>query len=220
MPEEPKSVLVTSDLHDYLVENGRPPDAIQRRLIAETEALGPIAGMQISPEQGALMEMIVRLLKPRVIVEVGTFTGYSALCMARGLSPGGRLVACDINQEWTSIAQRYWEEAGVADLIELRLGPAVETLGEMADDLAIELAFIDADKTNYANYYDAILRRMPSGGLILVDNVLWSGAVVDTSVTDADTVAIRNFNAVVAGDERVEVVIVPVADGLSFIRKK
>ena len=220
MPEEPKSVVVTPELHEYLVAHGSPPDAIQLDLISETKALGPIAGMQISPEQGAFMELLVRTVAARVVVEVGTFTGYSALCMARGLPPDGRLIACDVNEEWTSIGRRYWDRAGVGGKIELRIAPASVTLSALPPDLLVDLAFIDADKVGYATYYEELLKRMSTGGLILVDNVLWSGRVVDESVTDADTVAIRDFNDFVAADDRVDVVMLPIADGLSLIRVK
>lgn len=216
---DPKSVAVTPELHDYLVAHGAPPDDVQRALIVETAELGPVSGMQIAPEQGAFMTMLVRMLDARFAVEVGTFTGYSSLCIARGLAPGGRLVCCDVSEEWTAIARRYWKQAGVDDRIELRLAPALETLASLPRDTAVDFAFIDADKRGYLDYYEALLERLRPGGVIAVDNVLWSGAVVDPQRGDDDTNAIRAFNDHVAADERVERVMLPIADGLTLLRK-
>ena len=215
----PKSFFLSSEIHDYLIAHGQRPDAIQQSLIDATAALGPVAGMQIAPEQGALMTMLTQLVGARSAVEVGTFTGYSALCIARGLAPDGHLLCCDINEEWTAIGRRHWEQAGVADRIELVLAPAVETLSRLPDDATIDIAFIDADKTNYANYYEQIVRRVRPNGLILVDNVLWAGRVVDPSDTAEDTEAIRAFNDLVAADSRVDVVMLPVSDGLTLVRR-
>jgi len=217
---DPKDFTLSSDLHAYVVAHGTPPDEVQRQLQADTEALGPIAMMQIAPEQGAFMTMLARLLGAQLIVEVGTFTGYSTMCLARGLSEGGRVIACDISEEWTSIGRAAWEQAGVADRIELRLAPAVETIAALPGDPPIDLAFIDADKPNYANYYEALLPRLRTNGLILVDNVLWGGNVIDPSVDDENTEAIRAFNDLVAADDRVDVVMLPVSDGLSLVRKR
>ena len=216
----PKSFFLSSEIHDYLIAHGQRPDAIQQSLIDATAALGPIAGMQIAPEQGALMTMLTQLVGARSAVEVGTFTGYSALCIARGLAPDGHLLCCDINEEWTAIGRRHWEQSGVADRIELVLAPAVETLSRLPDDATIDIAFIDADKTNYANYYEQIVRRVRPNGLILVDNVLWGGRVVDPSDTADDTEAIRAFNDLVAADSRVDVVMLPVSDGLTLVRRR
>jgi caffeoyl-CoA O-methyltransferase len=157
---------------------------------------------------------------PRFAVEVGTFTGYSSICVARALAPDGRLLCCDVSEEWTTIARTYWERAAVADRIDLRLAPAAETLRALPTDPAIDWAFIDADKTGYRTYWDEIVPRMRPGGLVLVDNVLWSGKVVDETVNDADTVALREFNDHVLADERVEHVLLPVADGLTVARKR
>ncbi len=220
MGHQPKFVSLTPALHEYLVEHGTPPDAIQRELIAETRRLGGISVMQVSPEQGAFMTVLTRLMGARRVVEVGTFTGYSTLCMARGLAEGGRIVACDLSEEWTAIARRYWEKAGVADRIELRIGPALETLHALPADPALDLAFIDADKTSYPDYYEAILERLRPGGAILVDNVLWGGSVIDAAQRDADSLAIRRFNDRVAADERVDCVMLPIADGLTLLRKR
>ncbi len=220
MAHRSKSVSLTPALYEYLVEHGTPPDAIQRELIAETHRLGGISVMQVSPDQGSFMTVLTRLMGARWVVEVGTFTGYSTLCMARGLAEGGRIVTCDISEKWTAIARRYWEKAGVADRIELRIGPALETLRALPADPALDLAFIDADKTGYPDYYEAILERLRPGGAILVDNVLWSGNVIEAAPRDADSLAIRRFNDLVAADERVDCVMLPIADGLTLLRKR
>jgi len=215
----PKSFFLSSEVHEYLLAHGQRPDAVQQSLIDATAALGPIAGMQIAPEQGALMTMLTQLLGARSAVEVGTFTGYSALCVARGLAPGGRLLCCDVSEEWTAIGRRHWEQAGVADRIELVLAPAVDTLRALPDEPTIDIAFIDADKTNYVNYYEELVRRIRPNGLILVDNVLWGGRVVDPKDTGEDTAAIRAFNDLVAADSRVDAVMLPVSDGLTLLRR-
>src|SRR6478735_7120580 len=169
---DPKSFFLGAEIHDYLVAHGTPPDAVQQELISKTADLGGISMMQIAPEQGAFMTMITQLLDVHSAVEVGTFTGYSALCIARGLAPGGRLLCCDVSEEWTAIGRKHWEQAGVADRIELVIAPAVETLSALPADEPIDIAFIDADKTNYANYYEQVVVRLRTNGLILVDNVL------------------------------------------------
>lgn len=217
---DPKTVVVTSAIHEYLVARGTPPDEVQRSLIRETSALGPIAGMQIAPEQGAFMTLLTRLVDARFAVEVGTFTGYSALCIARGLAPGGRLLCLDVSIEWTAIGVRHWAEAGVDDRIELQIGPAADALRELPADPPVDIAFIDADKGGYRTYYDELVERLRPGGLVLLDNVLWGGAVVDPEITDADTEAIRAVNDHVAGDDRVDVVMLPIADGLTIARKR
>jgi caffeoyl-CoA O-methyltransferase len=217
---DPKDFTLAPELHAYVVAHGTPPDEHQRALIAATEALGPVARMQIAPEQGALMTLLARLVGARTIVEVGTFTGYSTLCLARGLAEGGRLIACDVSEEWTSIGRPVWEAAGVADRIDLRIAPAIETLRALPPDLAVDLAFVDADKGGYADYVEAIITRLRPNGLLLVDNVLWGGAVIDPQQTDADTEAIRAVNDSLAADDRVEVVLLPIADGLTLARKR
>lgn len=220
MTDTPKSFQLSPEIHRYLVEHGTPPDAVQRALIEETRALGGIAIMQVAPEQGALLTLLVRLLGARRAVEVGTFTGYSTLCIARGLAEGGRVVTCDVSEEWTAVARRYWEKAGVADRIELQLGPAAETLAALPADPPVDFAFIDADKTGYATYLERVLERMRPGGLVAVDNVLWGGAVVDPEADDANTRAIRDFNEAVKGDPRLDCVMLPIADGLTLLRKR
>ena len=207
------------DLHAYLVAHGTPPDAVQQALIDETTALGDIARMQIAPEQGAFLTMLVRLTGTRRAVELGTFTGYSALSIARGLPPGGRLLCCDVSEEWTAIGRRHWEAARVADRIDLRLGPALDTLRALPAEPVFDFAFVDADKGNYAAYYEEVLARLVPGGLIVVDNVLWSGRVADPEADDGDTLALRAFNDAAAADARVECVMLPVADGLTLLRK-
>jgi caffeoyl-CoA O-methyltransferase len=220
VPDDPKSFFLSPAIAGYLVAHGTPPDELQSRLIAETKKLGAVAGMQIAPEQGAFLTILTRLIDAHQAVEVGTFTGYSALCIARGLPAGGHLLCCDINEEWTSIGRRYWAEAGLQDRIELRLGPAVDTLAALGPDVSFDLAFIDADKPNYGRYYEEILARLRPGGAILVDNVLWHGAVIDDSQSDANVDAIRSFNDLVAADGRVEAVMLPISDGLTLIRKR
>ncbi len=219
MADAPKSFHLSPEVHAYLVEHGTPPDAVQRELIEETRRLGGVSVMQIAPEQGAFMTWLARALGARRAVEIGTFTGYSALCLARGLGEEGRLLCCDVSEEWTAIARRAWEKAGVADRIELRIGPAVETLRALPAEPLFDLAFIDADKVSYADYVEEIAARMPRGGVILVDNVLWSGNVVRPEADDANTVALRAFNARLRDDDRFDRVMLPVADGLTLLRK-
>jgi len=215
-----KSLGLSPELHAYLVAHGPPADPVLESLAQETRALGPIAIMQVAPEQGALLTLLARLMRARRAIEIGTFTGYSALCLARGMPDEGKLLCCDTSEEWTAIARRHWEKAGVAEKIELRIAPAIETLRALPKTPHLDLAFIDADKVSYIDYYEEILARMGPGGLILVDNVLWGGAVVDPNATDANTAAIRRFNDHVAADRRVESVMLPISDGLTFARKK
>jgi caffeoyl-CoA O-methyltransferase len=210
---------LTAELAEYLVVHGTPPDPVQQDLITETAALGAVSGMQIAPEQGAFLTILTRLLEAQSAIEIGTFTGYSALCIARGLGPTGRLICCDVSEEWTAIGRRAWERAGLSSRIDLRLAPALETLNALPAGTTFDLAFVDADKPNYANYYEALLPRVRTNGVILVDNVLWDGRVIDPDATDENTVAIRAFNDMVAADDRVEKVVLPIADGLTLIRK-
>jgi caffeoyl-CoA O-methyltransferase len=219
-PPAPKSFFLSPEVHEYLLDHGERPDSVQQSLIDATAALGPVAGMQIAPEQGAFMTMLTRLVGARHAVEVGTFTGYSALCIARGLEPGGRLLCCDVSEEWTAIGRAHWEQAGVADRIDLVIAPAVDTLRALPAEPTIDLAFIDADKPNYPNYFEELVSRLRPNGLLLVDNVLWGGRVVDGDSTEENTVAIRAFNDLVAADGRVEVVMLPISDGLSLVRKR
>ena len=220
MSEQPKSWYLTPAVHDYLISHGTPPDAVLEALAEETQKVGPLAIMQIAPEQGAFLTLIARLIGAKNAIEVGTFTGYSSICIARGLAPGGRLLCCDVSEEWTAMARRYWEKAGVADRIELKIAPAAETLRALPLREDVDLAFIDADKPGYPIYYEEILKRLRRGGLILVDNVLWMGRVADPSVSDEATETIRRFNATVARDERVDCVMLSIADGLTLLRKR
>jgi predicted O-methyltransferase YrrM len=220
VPDQPKSFNLTPEIHEYLVAHGTPPDDVQQALIERTSELGGISMMQIAPEQGAFMTILTRLLAVRNAVEVGTFTGYSSLCIARGLADGGKLICCDVSDEWTSIGREYWERAGVADRIDLRIAPALETIASLPEDEHLDLVFIDADKENYANYYDALLPRLRTNGVILVDNTLWSGAVIDESRDDSSTLAIRAFNDMVAADDRVDTVQLAISDGLTLLRKR
>lgn len=220
MADAPKSLGLTAELHAYVVAHGTPPDPVQAALIARTAALGGVSVMQIAPEQGALMTTLTRLLGVRHALEIGTFTGYSALCIARGLAPGGRLVCCDVSEEWAAIARDAWAEAGVDDRIDLRIGPALDTIATLPTEAHLDLVFLDADKESYAAYYEALLPRVRPNGVILVDNTLWSGAVVDPDRTDPATEAIRAFNARVAADDRVDCVLLAVSDGLTLLRKR
>jgi caffeoyl-CoA O-methyltransferase len=217
---DPKTVAVTPAIHEYLLAHSSPIDEVQRSLIDATAGLGAVSGMQIAPEQGAFMQLLTEIVGVRFAVEVGTFTGYSALCIARGLQPGGRLLCLDVSEEWTSIGRRHWDQAGVGDRIELRLGPAADALRALPADPPIDLAFIDADKTGYRTYYDEIVDRLRPGGVVLLDNVLWGGSVVDAANTEADTEAIRAVNAHVAADPRVEAVMLPISDGLTLARRR
>ncbi|RBQ14264.1 SAM-dependent methyltransferase [Spongiactinospora rosea] len=215
-----KATYLDSAVGQYVLAHTTPPDDLLERLAVETRAItGGHAGMQISPEQGRFMTMIAQMSGAANIVEVGTFTGYSSICLARGMAPGGRMTCFDVSEEWTSIARRYWAEAGVADRIELVLGPAAETLTRFPADPPIDLAFIDADKPGYPVYYELVMARLAPGGVILVDNTLRDGNVADPTNDAASTVVMRAFNDLVRGDARVTSVLLPIADGLTLIRK-
>jgi caffeoyl-CoA O-methyltransferase len=213
---------LTDEVYEYLLDvSVREPD-ILRRLREETTPLEQ-AAMQIGPEQGQFMALLVELLGATRVLEIGTFTGYSALAMALALPESGRVVACDVSEEWTRVARRFWAEAGVSHKIDLRLAPALETLDALlADGRAgdFDFAFIDADKENYATYFERSLELVRVGGLVAIDNVLWSGKVADPEVTDADTQAIRSLNAKLKDDERVSLSLVPIGDGLTLARKR
>lgn len=220
MAEHLKFIPLTPKLYEYAVAHGHNGDPVRAELAAETTKLGRVSGMQIAAEQGTLMGILAAAIGARSAVEVGTFTGYSALCVARALPADGKLLCCDVNEEWTSLGRRYWERAGVANKITLKLAPAAETLKALPASHTFDFAFIDADKTNYAIYYEEILKRMRPSGLILLDNVLWSGRIMDESVQDTDTQALRKLNDFIAKDTRVEAVMLAVADGLTIVRKK
>jgi predicted O-methyltransferase YrrM len=211
-----RTLNLTDDLVDYVRRYGVREHPALARLRDDTSSM-PVAQMQIAPEQGAFMALLVRLIGARRILEIGTFTGYSSTAMALALPPDGRIMCLDVSEEWTSRAQEAWAEAGVADRAELRIGPAAESL-ETLDDDSFDLAFIDADKTGYDTYYEGCLRVVRPGGLILIDNVLQGGRVVDPSADDENVQAIRALNEKIASDERVDMTLLPVADGLTMAR--
>jgi caffeoyl-CoA O-methyltransferase len=208
------------NLHAYLVAHSSPPDPLLRDLIAETAERFPgNVRYQIGPEQGTFMTMLTSLMGAREAIEIGTFTGYSSVCLARGLAEDGKLICCDVSEEWTSLARTYWQKAGLTDRIELRLGPALDTLRALPASASFDLAFIDADKRGYHGYWEEVVPRMRSGGMVLVDNTLLHGRIFEAS-PDPDALAIREFNEHVLADDRVEVVMLPVGDGLTLARAK
>jgi caffeoyl-CoA O-methyltransferase len=217
-----RSLNLTDKLHQYILDVSVRDDAVLKRLRRETARL-PMAMMQIGPDQGQFMALLVELMEARKAIEIGTFTGYSSLSVARALPPGGRLVCCDVSEEYTRIARKHWQAAGVADKITLHLGPALKTLDRLISEGeagTFDFAFIDADKTNYRHYYERCLTLLRAGGLILVDNVLWSGNVVNPKKQDADTKAIRAFNARLKKDKRVSLSMLPIGDGLTLALKR
>lgn len=216
----PRSFLIDDVLNDYLVAHTTPADEVQRSLIDTTQALGDISGMQIAVDQGNLLTLLVRIVDARRVVEVGTFTGYSALCIARGLPDDGHLLCCDVSEEWTAIGREHWDRAGVGDKIELRIGPGADTLAALPAEPQFDLAFVDADKPSYVRYVDELVPRLRVGGLLLIDNVLWSGNVVDPESTDDNTEAIRRCNDHVAAHPELESLILPIGDGLTLARKR
>jgi len=210
-----RALTVTTELVDYAVAHGSwPEDPVLADLRDETAALGPVASMQIGPDQGQLLTLLTLLVGASRAVEVGTFTGYSSLCITRGLAADGTLLCCDVSEAWTATARNAWERAGVAERIELRIAPAIETLRSLPTGPTIDLAFIDADKGGYCDYWDELVPRVRPGGLLLADNVLWSGRVVEGD-GDEDVRSIRAFNDRVAADDRVDVVVLPAFDGLT-----
>ena len=219
MSPRSRSRFVDERISAYASAHSSPPDQVQLDLQAETEArTGWAVAMQIGDDQAVFMEILARAMGAKSAIEIGTFTGYSALAVARGIGPDGHLLCLDVSEEWTSIARDFWERAGVGDRIELRLGPASETLQTLPADLVFDFAFIDADKTGYPAYYDALLPRMRTGGLILADNTLRDGGVLEDT-DDADTKAIKGFNDALMTDDRVRVVLLPIGDGVTMIEK-
>jgi caffeoyl-CoA O-methyltransferase len=215
-----RSSHLSQDIQDYIAAHSTQPDEVLAGLAAETARRFPgPAGMQIGQDQGALMTMLTRMAGAASAVEVGTFTGYSAICIARGLAVGGKLICCDVSEDWTALARQYWELAGVADRIELRLGPALDTLRALPPGEDLDLAFIDADKTGYAGYWEEIVPRIRPGGLILADNTLQGGQITDPDA-GRSVAAVRAFNDRVAADRRVDVVLLPVGDGLTLARRR
>ncbi|CAN5619810.1 class I SAM-dependent methyltransferase [soil metagenome] len=215
-----RSFLLEDGLWGYVVDHSAKVDPVMARLTERTVALGSSATMQIGPDQQAFMTMLTRFAGVRNAVEVGTFTGSSALCIARGLVDGGRLLCCDVSEEWTAIARDAWAEAGVSDRIDLRIAPALETLQALPADPVIDLAFVDADKGGYGSYYEELVPRLRPGGWIVADNTLWGGAITDPADQDAATKALRAYNARAASDERVMTVLLAVADGLTISQKR
>ena len=216
----PKGIGLSANVQDYLVAHGAGIDPVAQELIDVTTELGGISRMQVAPEQAAFMTLLTRLLDVKFAVEVGTFTGFSALSIARGLAPDGRLLCCDVSEEWVSIGRPFWDRAGVADRIDVVIAPGAETLAALPDDPPIDLAFIDADKGSYQVYYQEILHRLSPRGVILVDNVLWSGRVADPDADptqDQNLADIRAFNDYVVADPRTTQVMLPIADGLTLI---
>jgi caffeoyl-CoA O-methyltransferase len=215
-----RSFPVTDAIRDYAAAHSSwPADAVVRDLQERTRALGSASGMQIADDQGQLLTLLTRLVGARYAVEVGTFTGYSSLCIARGLPDDGRLVCCDISEEWTSIARDAWAAAGVDERIDLRIAPALDTLRALPDAATIDLAFIDADKGGYVDYWEELVPRVRPGGLLLADNVLWSGAIIGDAADDANLAALQAFNDHVAADDRVEVALLTAFDGLTLARR-
>jgi len=217
-----RHIDVTEKLQDYVLGNSLREPTLLLRLREETARL-PMAGMQIAPDQGQFMALLARMIGARRCLEIGTFTGYSALVLALALPPEGRIVACDVNPETTAIARRYWEEAGVAGKIELRLAPANETLDRLiaaGEEGQFDFVFIDADKENYDGYYERALRLLRAGGLIVIDNVLWGGWVADHRRKDPETAALRALNAKLRQDERIDLSLLPLADGITLALKR
>jgi caffeoyl-CoA O-methyltransferase len=217
-----KSFFLSPELQTYLIASSTPVDDVLRDLQQETAAqLAGYAQMQIASEQGAFLTSFAAAMGARRIVEVGTFTGYSSICLARGLASGGRLECFDVSEEWTQIARRYWQRAGLADRITLTIGPAAETLPALSAEPPVDLAFIDADKTGYPAYVESLLPALRTGGVLLLDNTLRGGSVLPGAAKDADesTRAIIELNAALAADPRVATVLLPIADGLTLVRK-
>jgi caffeoyl-CoA O-methyltransferase len=220
MPPRPKFTALDETLYDYLLAHRSPDDDVVRELREETARLGDPSVMQVAAEQASFLRLLVAATGARQAVEVGTFTGLSALSIARGLPADGRLLCLDVSEEWTAVARRAWAKAGVADRIELRIALASETLRALPVEPRFDFAFIDADKQSYPVYWEEIVRRLRPGGLIAADNVLWGGDVVRPEEQDGDVVAIRRFNDLVLADGRVESVMLPIADGLTIARKR
>lgn len=217
-----RTLQITDEVYDYLLDVSlREPEILKE--LREVTVEHPMSRMQISPEQGQFMALLVRLIDARRCLEVGVFTGYSSLAVALALPDSGRIVACDIDEEYTTVAQRFWERAGVAGKIDLRLGPATQTLDEMLADGGegrFDFAFVDADKSSYLGYYEQCLKLLRPGGLVAVDNTLWSGRLIDEREQDSDTRALREFNRALRVDERVDLSLVPIGDGLTLARKR
>ncbi len=221
MSDDPKSIGLSRTLLDYVIEHSGGADPVATELAAATrEHFGDAAAMNVEQDQGRLLEFLVGLVGARTIVEVGTFTGMSALFLARGLAADGRLICLDVEERFVDVGRPFWERAGVTEHIEVRIGPAADSLAQLSGEVTADLVFIDADKTSYGRYLDLALDLVSPDGLVVVDNVLWSGAVADDAVQDADTVALRSFNERVTGDPTLHSVMLGVGDGLSLIRRR
>ncbi len=217
-----KTLNLTEQLYEYALASSNMETEVQRSLREVTSQMKE-SNMQISPEQGQFMQLLVQIMHARFVLEIGVFTGYSALSVAMGLPEGGKVIACDVSEEWTNIGKKYWRQAGVEDRIELHIAPAQQTLQKLIETGKtdhFDFAFIDADKENYDTYYEQCLQLIRPNGLILIDNTLWSGDVIDPEKKDPETEAIRQLNAKIAGDKRVDVCLMPISDGLSMIRVK
>jgi caffeoyl-CoA O-methyltransferase len=219
-PGSERSAIVPPGIAAYVAARTTQPDDVLISLRERTARLGRAAQMQVGADQGALITLLTRLAGARQAIEVGTFTGYSSICIARGLQPGGHLLCCDVSEEYTAVARESWAAAGVDDRIELRIAPALDTLRALPADPVVDFAFIDADKPAYPDYYEELLTRLRSGGLIVVDNTLWSGRVLDDEPGDTNTEAIKQFNDFVAADPRADSYILPVEDGMTLIVKR
>jgi len=216
----PKITALTDDLCRYLINHRTVDDDILNELRAETfERVGELGVMMISEDAGTFLSVLVGALAPKFAVEVGTFTGYSSIYLARSLAPGGGLLCCDVSEEWTSLGKPYWQRAGLTERIDLRIAPAIETLRALPDEQIIDFAFIDADKANYIAYYEEILKRMRANGMIAIDNVLWHNWLMDAANQDAEAVGVREFNDHILGDNRVQSSMIHVSDGITLIRK-
>jgi caffeoyl-CoA O-methyltransferase len=211
-----RSEQISLHLNAYLTAHSTPPDAVLRELATETAERYPNdVGLQVAPELGTFLTLLTRLARAHTAIEVGTFTGYSSICLARGLADGGKLLCCDVSSEWTSVARKYWEKAGVADRIELRIGSALDTIRALPADEQFDVAFIDADKLSYPKYWGELVPRVRSGGVIMVDNTFSHGRVLDAGNDNPSVIAVRTMNDLAAADERVELVMVPIGDGVT-----
>ena len=205
----------------YQTAHSTPPDAILRELATETAERYPNEiSLQVAPEMGTFLTLLTRVSRARSGLEVGTFTGYSSICIARGLGAGGRLLCCDVSEEWTSVARKYWEKAGLTDRIELRLGPALDTLRSLPEEETFDVAFIDADKIGYPKYWAEVVPRVRGGGVIMVDNTFSHGRVLDAGNDNPSVIAVRTMNDMAAADERVELIMLPIGDGLTVALKR
>jgi caffeoyl-CoA O-methyltransferase len=216
-----RSEQISLHLNAYLTAHSTPPDAILRELATETADRYPNEiSLQVAPELGTFLTLLTRVGRARSGLEVGTFTGYSSICIARGLGAGGRLLCCDVSEEWTSVARKYWEKAGLTDRIELRLGPALDTLRALPEEETFDVAFIDADKIAYPQYWAEVVPRVRGGGVIMVDNTFSHGRVLDAGNDNPSVIAVRAMNDQAAADERVELIMVPIGDGLTVALKR